>query len=874
MAQEDYKKDLVLAPNEFAFLKDGTSGQVIVCVGPHKSSPGSSDLPVYFDGKKFLPTTLDNAIQIFHVIPENWYAQLKNPSPDAATQHPKPGASQTPPKVDVGKKINIKGPASFALWPGQMVRVVKGHQLHSNEYLRVRVYDEESARANWGSGVVRKREGDNEVDVELPTLPDLSTGREMIIKGTDVSFYIPPTGIEVVPETKDQYVRNAVTLERLEYCILLDENGNKRYIEGPDVVFPNPTETFVEVSGRRKFKAIELNDISGIYVKVIAPYTENGVAYKVGEELFITGKDQTIYYPREEHAIIKYGDSIMHYAVCIPEGEGRYVLDRTTGVISLKRGPRMFLCDPRNEVIVRRILTQKETELWFPGNIEAKAYNEMLSALNKAGGATTEDFVSEDTYARMRSVDPLGRSKKTKGGVTAAYSGSVMSASGTTAADMPHFSSPQLSNMAYSYSGEAISPASAASQFVGDDFERKTKFSPPRSISLEDTKYEGAVRIEVWTGYAVMVKNKTGKRQVIVGPDTYLLEYDETLEAFELSTGNPKSADKVKRASYLRVSDNQVSDTILNCETRDMCPVQIGVTYWVNFDKEDIGKWFNVENYPKALTDHCRSLLKNNVRQYDVGEFYKNAYAIIRDVIIGKAEEGATRPGRKFNTNGMHIFDVQITDVSLMNPGIGNMLTTAQHDAIKDAIELTRRQTQLNVTREIEDIKRKVQEELTNTYLAELSMSIEKKQKDLAVRMTEIESEFTERSQSLDNQLAEKKAMFSIVEADLSRKAKEEATKLEILKASTDLELTTRRQELAMAKERLEAEASALAEKMKAITPDMISGLNSFVDKDLMVRTSEAMAPLAILGGESIVDILNRFMKGTTLENILGSRSN
>jgi hypothetical protein len=41
-------------------------------------------------------------------------------------------------------------------------------------------------------------------------------------------------------------VRDAVTLERLEYCILLDENGNKRFIQGPAVVFPAPTETFVE----------------------------------------------------------------------------------------------------------------------------------------------------------------------------------------------------------------------------------------------------------------------------------------------------------------------------------------------------------------------------------------------------------------------------------------------------------------------------------------------------------------------------------------------------------------------------------------------------------------------------------------------------
>ena len=52
-----------------------------------------------------------------------------------------------------------------------------------------------------------------------------------------------------------------------------DKDGNKRYIKGPDVVFPEPTERFVEKNGSRKFKAIELNEISGIYLKVIAPYS-------------------------------------------------------------------------------------------------------------------------------------------------------------------------------------------------------------------------------------------------------------------------------------------------------------------------------------------------------------------------------------------------------------------------------------------------------------------------------------------------------------------------------------------------------------------------------------------------------------------------
>src|SRR5690606_25987777 len=100
-------------------------------------------------------------------------------------------------------------------------------------------------------------------------------------------------------------------------------------------------------------------------------YEEGGRRYQTGEELFITGQEQMIYFPRPEHAVIKYDDREIHYAVAIPAGEGRYCLDRQTGEVRLVKGPVMFLPDPRREVIVRRVLDRRQVELWFPGNQEA-----------------------------------------------------------------------------------------------------------------------------------------------------------------------------------------------------------------------------------------------------------------------------------------------------------------------------------------------------------------------------------------------------------------------------------------------------------------------------------------------------------------------
>ncbi|HNI45998.1 MAG TPA: hypothetical protein PK230_14945, partial [Chitinophagales bacterium] len=373
---------------------------------------------------------------------------------------------------------------------------------------------------------------------------------------------------------------------RLEYCILLDEDGNKRFVKGTAVVFPEPTEMFVLKNGHRKFRAIELNENSGLYIKVIAPYTEDKRNYKIGEELFITGKDQMIYFPRPEHAIVKYGQQEIYHAVAIPEGEGRYFLDRNTGKINLKKGPCMFLPDPREAVIVRRVLDPRLVELWFPGNKEALEYNVRLKQL--CDNEKMKDFVVEQEV-----TEELVRNKK-------------------EATSSLH----QQRNV-------------IINKIAGDEFRRKDESQErPRTLTLYD-KYDGAVTFSVWTGYAVLVVSKIGARKVIAGPQTYLLEYDETLQAVELSTGTPKTDDQLFKTVYLRVLNNKVSD-VVTAESADFCQVNIHLSYRVNFEG-DPDKWFNVENYVKFLTDHLRSVIRNAVKKINIMDFYANGISIIRD---------------------------------------------------------------------------------------------------------------------------------------------------------------------------------------------------------------------------------------------------
>jgi major vault protein len=397
----DNTRDLVLATNQYAYLQDETKGVITVYVGPHKASLSTTDRPMRFQNGRFERCDLPAAIQEFPLVTEGSYLVLQNPAVTKDQAHPPLGTPTSASRLSVGRKINMRGPLSFPLWPGQVATVIEGHRLRSNQYLVVRVYNEEEARQNWDTAVMKAATSETPENA-IPATVDLTIGKLIIIKGVDVSFYIPPTGIEVVPDEKGKFIRDAETLERLEYCILLDESGDKSVVKGPSVVFPSPTQTFVEERGSRKFRATELNPDMGIHIKVTADYEENGTTYTTGQELFITGRAQQIYYPRPEHAIIKYGDRQLTYGITIPEGEARYVLNKETGSVDLVRGPRIFLADPRKEVLVRRVLELKEVSLYFPGNAYALDYNaKLLEVLRETASTSASAALSETPSAAI-----------------------------------------------------------------------------------------------------------------------------------------------------------------------------------------------------------------------------------------------------------------------------------------------------------------------------------------------------------------------------------------------------------------------------------------------------------------------------------------
>ena len=805
----DMQKDLVLSSNEYSYVLDQTKGFISCLVGPTKMSLSQSDSLVTFNThtKKFEQCSYSEAIKLLTICPENWYCILKNPAKD--NRHPTPGSSNVlPDAMEIGKKINIMGPVSFALYPGQMAKVVRGHALRSNQYLLARVY--EANAANNSQGEVRNAEG----ELIETKKTNYVNGQILVIKGTEVSFYIPPTGIEVIPiDNYDEngYIREAVTLERLEYCILKDEDGNKRYVHGPQVVFPEPTETFVtSPKGGFIFRAVELSKISGIYVKVIAEYKdEDKAVHPVGEELFITGNDQMIYYPRPEHAIITYDGKMMHHAIAIPEGEGRYIMDRLTGEIKTIKGPQMYLPDPRFEVVVKRKLSRRQCELMYPGNKEALAYNEQLSekAVERAVKNATSNF---------------------------------------------------MDNFAFSISNSAAD--TLANLEAKANISRGTSYTKPRTITL-DNKFDGVVSVDVWTGYAVNVISKDGSRKVICGPQTVMLDYDQTLEELQLSTGRPKTTDNMIHTCFLRHENNKVSD-LINVETKDFVRCTVKVSYCVDFDQAYQDKWFNIDNYIKFMTDRERSLMKRAAKNYTIEEFHQNYVDIIRDVAIDKNKDGADgekkHKGRFFPENGMYVNDCEVLSIRVEDE-IAEMLIVHQRDMVRKALQLSAADKRVQVAEQLAVAEQK-ENELENQKLIN-KMNL---QREEALRRLEIQTEVNRKKEAEEAAVkqAEKDIQVvydAIADAQRERRAKDDNQELAKKEAIVELE-----------KVKQKAYADTVAQIMASIGPDLTAALTAKANTDMVAALEHAVAPYAISSGdESVADVVARLTKGLPIDEAI-----
>lgn len=340
------ERDILVASNEYAYVQDLTKGDIVLYVGPTKISLSNTERLVELKADRFTPMRGDdgNGVQAFVTASSAQYVALENPARDATVKPVKGNNSAV--ELLVGRRVVVPGPATFPLWPGQKARVVAGHELSEDQYLRLRVYD--------------RVEGES-----------AAIGTERIIKGSEVSFFIPRTGLEVMPDEKGGYVRNAVTLLDGQYCVLRGPKGRRRYERGPAVVFPEAWEEFLVKNAVRVFAAWPLKRDRGLHVRVLQGFEaaegEQVPAgrYEAGQELFVHAREG-YFFPSEALEVL--GEVA---AVQLAAKEAVYLRDLQTGAVRTVEGPLALLPDPTQVERIHRAIDPETAKRWGLGKADA-----------------------------------------------------------------------------------------------------------------------------------------------------------------------------------------------------------------------------------------------------------------------------------------------------------------------------------------------------------------------------------------------------------------------------------------------------------------------------------------------------------------------
>lgn len=861
--------EVVLPPDQYVYMQDTGKGSINTFCGPTVVTQQGTLQPVAFDANDGFRSdlALGDAVRKKVFCRQNQYVVLYSPAKDPARQHPPVGERSAEfPELADGQTQIIPDAGSFALWPGQHHQVVDGHNLRTDEFVAVRILDAKVAKENWSMAVVQRAEGEekeNKGGIQM----DFTTGAINHVEGRAVKYFVPCTGMSVIKvkvtdedgNEVETYIQRAMSLELLEYCILIDQNGKKRFEKGPQVVYPQPTETFYsDGQGNRKFRAIELNKQQQLHLKALEdfddtnPVTKETVKRKAGDEWRVTGEDTPIYFPSACVMIIKYttsqGEQLIHFATVVAEGEGRYVLDRSSGKIKTYVGPDMLLPDPTKETLVRRVLTERQSRIWFPGNQAVAAYNKQL---REATTAAKGGYVTEAEVVRQQ-VSAASSSRKL----------SFESVESAAAYDAPTArslrSAPPVGGGAYLPTTN-VAPA-------GESRVRETKFNPPKTLVL-DSGLDGAVKIEVWQGYAVCVVKPNGNQRVVVADDSakkVILDYGETLAEMALSTNTPKSTDRLEETVYLQISGNPVGDIISGCLTLDHIPFRVSLSYRVRFVGEDFkitihgqtvtgdtNKWWVDRNYVKTLTDRGRSKIRALLRRTPIDKWDQSAEALIRDLILGQPDEAGNRPGMFFPENSMLVVDVDIRAVTNENTGIAKLFDDAQHSAIKTNLELEAARRTAAAKAEQESLKQETAKitAATATLIHTLTLQA----------IAEAEAEDSRKSAAIlkghECSLAATKAEEAIrdatAQANLIRN-----------KAKLDQEVADLRSREAIKLDTLAAETQATVDRLAAARDGFAQALVAISDKTTAVQVSQALSVQTLLGGDNLVEVLNKVFPG------------
>ncbi|MGF1468855.1 MAG: hypothetical protein ACFCGT_22245 [Sandaracinaceae bacterium] len=888
----DTRQKIPVPRRFFLWSLNETSGEILTHVGPTEFTPSANDRIVRLPEGGNVETAPMEA-RPFPVAKDGEYIVLSNPVRESAAPA-SPNGSFVPggnkeKDLDLGTKRIIPGPAAFPLWPGQSAVVRPAHKLSATEYLLLEVIGPVDEGAPFFQTVLRAAEldqavidaGDEPPDPGGPTPSTggggearrrLEVGQRIVIQGRHTQFFIPPTGIEVVPP-------------------LIEDAGDDD--SGSDGVESLPAEVQSEAArlvalvraglNKRQFSVLknELRHRSDL------PLGHRAVILTALDDAF-EDRQRKARRSRSAADARAARDPYARRAVVLGPKEFCVLFD-ADGKRRIVRGPARVSPGP-NDTFMQRGSRRRVYDAYELGEHEA-LWLRIISPIGHERLATTlppgqpideRDYTpGDELIVRGRPsvffpiieaeiVHPQTREPhwgNDHDGVVVEAIG-IDQKSGIYVRDLRT----GMVRMVRGERSHLVDPRSeqhVLRRVPRDQWNLWIGHAEPHKRTPDDfVETPWALSITIPNNEAVLITSRHGRR-VEVGPRVVLLEYEEALTALELSAGPRKDGSHRERTAFLRVQGLRVEDTF-EVESADFVSLELRLSYAAHFEassEEGRQRWFQVEDPIKRLADVARARLREAARGLPATRLVREMPQQVRTILLGEAER------RAFDDNGMVVDEVDVLGVRFTDPSLATVFGQVQ----RTAVELQLKDEEASRRLESERHRAAVDEEEH-----EILRAASRRKAEEGIADVEAQHRVTARAEALHAERrmaagqAERTYGQETVEAELSRDQARHEAALVRRRALAEVEAETRRavqdldeahakvmHDLDVARARAVAEAEAI--KLTAVQPELVAALHAAADSEVMRSAAENMNLVSLLGGRTPADLFAYLLQGTPL---------
>lgn len=907
---ERTSRKIPVTERQFLWVQDDDKGEVTLHVGPTMVSPTAADRVVVDDGLGGFREDPTGKPQMMVEVGDNQYAVLYNPlleSDGGPNGKFRPGRNESRPLRN-GTRSMIPGPCSFWLRPGQRVEVRDAHELASDQYLLVKVYGEIDGIAPYYEVTMRSAAitratsvsvgDDRPTEVtpsELPPASSITRGQLIVIRGLDTQFYIPPTGVDIVPDTSVDPSGTGLTADAARNLLA------QARAEAPKppppyaaAAAPAPAAEAADDEGafeQRQAPRPQLVQAAAVDQSARGRHRKSAAAHAELEQSASTDLlADVLSNPAVRGALERQARQarLIRRAVVLGEKEYCVIID-ADGRREIKVGPARVFPGPYDQFMVKgsrhRIYDAYELlptrALWL--RVIAPITREALAEKLPRGVSLDKEHYLPGDELLLTGVStfffPFNEIEVLSPATGEAVVGNDHTRVFIEAIGIDQKSGIYVRDLT---TGEARLVLGKRSYLVDPRKEVQiTRTVPTDDWNLwiaanERHKYTQvpvttpwALSVTVPHGTAVLVTSAVAQR-VVEGPCVTLLGYEERLTPILLSTGTPKSDDHPLRTCFLRTVGNRVSD-VITLETSDFVRISVRVSYSISFLPEHRERWFNHENYVQVVCEHLRSLVRSRARTQSLSEVWPRMPALVRDTILGDKAADGTRPGRVFQENGCAVTEVEVLTATIEDRQIAELMHRVQTESVTLQIGDRQAQESLASARlraEVEKQKQSLQAQVHEgeATLRELVRKLAHAStladiRDQQARETERQKLEDERAaQALSAQLQRTAEERDVELGYLTRQAEAQANAQRAVQEA-ELELKARLHELETAL--IQAQSAATVAERQAVQRGLIEAMTGLGDKILMSEVAGNMNLVSLFKGKDVATLLAEVLGGT-----------